>query len=352
MPFAARRGNAVPLRRFPFFALMLLPAALPAQESPAAAPPGAAQAKMLRGDDVMAAVEGQAITRRSLTYNLLQVDRTLNAKLGAQIAQRWKADKGEAAQYTLSGEEIYRAVYDGSTDYSPTLESMITVRLIGIRAQQAKITVTDAEAQARAHELFDAFRVRSGTTLSDADVLAKFEVPRDVFMSDMVFRLQSERLLALDYAKRNGHPLGPEDWIEVRALFATAEDLGDPAETEKQFQAAKKRIESWKAEIAAGKPFAETARLHNDDGSRDTGGLHGLSLRGTGTPDGLLFTLQPGGISEPVRVKNGWFVFTAARRGAALTEAERRAAWKAAAEAQMPAFLAGLRKAAHITIAP
>ena len=333
--------KAVNILKMCLFCVMLLWAFL--------VPVQAKKTGVLRGSDVMATVEGANITRRDLTYFWIQVDRTLPPKLGDALAEHWKADRGAAAQYALSDAEIYHILYTGNADYKPVLNGLITTRLIGILAQRQHITVTAKEMQAKAHALFEDFRRQTKSTLSDAEVMAKFQVPREVFMNDMTFRLQTEKLLTLEFAHKNGHPIGAGDWLEVRALFARAEDLDDAAETEKQYAAAKKRMAAWTADIQNGQRFEDIARLKNEDASRDTGGLHGLALRGTGTPDNVLFTLKPGAISSPIRVRNGWFVFTAGRSGKDIPAAERAAAWKAVVEAQSPAFLDGLRKRAHIT---
>ncbi len=303
-----------------------------------------------KGADALATVDGQAITRRELTYYLLEVDRSLSPKLGALLTRRWKADRGQSPRYALSEAEIYREIYDKKSDYSATLDSLITTRLVAKEAKRQGILVTAAQMQAQAHALFDAFRKQNGLKLSDEEVMAKFQVPRDVFLQDMAYRVQSEALLMRDFTRRNGHAVRADDWIEVRALFAQAEDLGDKAETEKQFAAAKTRILAWQAEISAGKPFAEVAKARNQDATTESGGLHGLALRGTGTPDNVLFALPPGQMSQPVRVKTGWYVFTAARRGAEIPELERRAAWQAIAAATLPALLASLRHNAKIRV--
>ena len=327
-------------------AFALLSAPLSAQQKTPAAK--GKIAPVPKGADVMATVEGEKITRRELTYYWLQVDSNLPAKLGDLLAQSWKADKGASSRYAVSDAAIYRRLYDGKSDYATTLESLITTRLVGIVAKRRGIVVTQAQAKARARDLFAAFRKQTGTKLTDDELLTKFKLPRDIFMQDMTYRVQSEALLEREFDRRNGHALGPNDWIEVRALFAKAEDLGEPNETEKQFAAAKTRVTAWQAEIAAGKPFAAVAKAHNEDTSAESGGLYGLSLRGTGTPDNVLFNLKSNQISPPIRVKNGWFVFTAARRGNAISEAERRAAWQAIAGTALPALLDSMRRSAKI----
>ena len=225
----------------------------------------------MKGSDVMATVEGQAITRRELTYYWIQVDLSLPAKLDGLLAERWKADRGQARQYTVSESDIYRKLYDAKANYSATLDGLITTRLVALTAKRRGIVVTDAQVQAQVRELFDDFRRRNASKMSDAEVMTQFKIPRDVFMQDVTSRVQEQALLAGEFARRNGHSIGPSDWIEVRALFAKAEDLGEPVETEKQFAAAKTRIMAWQAEIAAGKSFAAVAKAHNEDSSAERG---------------------------------------------------------------------------------
>ncbi|MCS6777635.1 MAG: peptidylprolyl isomerase [Chloroherpetonaceae bacterium] len=305
----------------------------------------------MRGTDVMAKVEGQAITRAELTYFWLQTDPRIAGLLGELLAARWKADRGASASYQVSTEEIYRQLYGGgATNFAPTLSAMVTQRLVDILATRKGILVTGTQAQARARELFDRVRQQNGLALSDEEILRAYRVPRDIFIKDMIFQVQVERLLAADIAERNGHRMSPEDWVEVRELFASVSTEGDAADIERRFVEARERIQGWLQEIAAGKSFSEVAREHNENFTRGTGGLRGPTLRGTGTPalEKAIYQLRPGEMTGPLRATNGWYVFRMERRGEQIPQAERERAWKMVVEAKRNRFLAELRKKARI----
>jgi len=164
----------------------------------------------LTGEDVVATVEGQPITRRQLTYYWLQVDRKgPSALLADLLADRWKADKGASRAYTIPDSEIYARLYTGNDALvADVLSSLITNRLVAIEAARKGIRVTQAEARAYAHEFFDQVRRQSGIQDTDEQLMQKFHLPRDVFLDDMLFRLRTEKLLAADL----GHPIPQPDW--------------------------------------------------------------------------------------------------------------------------------------------
>jgi hypothetical protein len=188
----------------------------PALKSPQAARRVHAPRPVLKGDDVIATVEGQPITRRQLTYFWLQVDKRVPAMIGDLVAEQWRAGKGSAHMYTLTDAAIYRRLY-GSPDpaLSNILSSLITNRLIAIVATRKGILVTEEQAWARAHELFEQFRKQRGIKDSDEQLMAQFQLPRDVFLEDMYYRVRSEKLLAADMAAHHEPAVAPDAWSDV-----------------------------------------------------------------------------------------------------------------------------------------
>ncbi len=171
---------------------------------------------VLKGEDVVATVEGQPITRRQLTYFWLQVDRRVPTMLGNLLADRWRTDKGAAHAYTLTDTAIYQQLYaDPDPALGNILTSLITNRLVALEAARKGIKVTEAEGWARAHELFDDYRQKTKTQASDAQLMAQFHVPRDVFLEDMFFRVRSEKLLAADMAAHHEPAVAPDAWKQV-----------------------------------------------------------------------------------------------------------------------------------------
>jgi hypothetical protein len=309
--------------------------------------------RTLRSDDVIAIVEGQPITRRELTYYWLQVDKHGPSLLLTNLLlDRWKANKGASPSYTFTDSEIYDRLYTNQDSMvADVLSSLVTNRLVAIEAKRKGIIVTQTQAWARAHELFDQFRKQRGLKQTDEELIAQLQLPRDIFLEDMAYRVRSEKLLAADIAERNGHPLQPDDWVLARQLHAEVPPILNADEREKRFAEARRVIEGWVQEIKGGKSMEEVARDHNDDETKESGGLRDLTLRGTEASaiDTALFTLKPGELSAPIRAEGGWYVFQIERRGAAIPANERDQAWKEIVEERLPAYLIALRKKAHIT---
>ena len=136
----------------------------------------------------------------------------------------------------------------------------------------------------------------------------------------------------------------------LRELFAGANVGTDAAKNAQEFASAKERVQTWAAEVKAGKPFADVATAHNEDETRAAGGYRGPALRGTGTKDieNAVFQLKSGELSTPLRAKDGWYIFLVEKRGTDIPATERETAWKQVTEKRVTPFLADLRKHAKI----
>jgi hypothetical protein len=311
-----------------------------------------ATANALKTDDVVATVEGQPITRQELTYFWLKADARAASLLGGLLADRWTANRGASPGYTVSEAEIYQRLYaDPNRGYVAMLSNLITTKLAAVEARRKGILVTPTQGWAKAHEMFDQVRMQQNSNLSDEEMIKTYRLPRDIFLNDMMFRVRAEKLLAAEIARRNGHPIGPEDWGVIRELFVGVTPVSDAGDTERKFSEAKQRIEGWAQEVKGGRRMEDVAREHNENFTRAQGGLRGVCLRGTGSPEleKAIFALKPGEMSAPLRSRNGWYVFTLERRGNEISEQERSLAWKQIVEARLPAYLSDLRKRAKIT---
>jgi hypothetical protein len=179
------------------------------------------QTPLLAASDVMATVEGYTITRRELTYFWLSTDRQASHKAGDLLIDRWRAAKGSMPSYTVSEAAIYARLYGNpgkEPAYANILSNMVTTHLVAIEANRKHIVVMPQEARAAAHEMLDQVRKQQQLNLSDEEILVQFNVPRDIFMEDMAYRLRMERLLALDYAKRNGRAITADEranWKQI-----------------------------------------------------------------------------------------------------------------------------------------
>lgn len=313
--------------------------------------PTSAKLPPMKNADVVATVEGQPITRRELTYFWIQTDPKTKVLLGELLADLWKRDQGAANSYSAINTAIFQKLYGGDpTAYAGILSNLITNKLVGIVAQKQKIVVTKKQAQALGHEMLETVRKQNNLTVSDDALLKQFNVPRDVFEKDMVFRLQVERLLEKKIAKKNGHPIAKSDWVVTRELFAAYAVGATSDETELNAQAAKARLETWLAEVKGGKLLEQVARDKNENATKETGGSRGAVLRGTGTSalEAAIFALKSSEISTPIRAANGWYVFQLEKTSDTITADERRQGWQTVINAKQAELITELRKAAKI----
>lgn len=350
--------------------LVLVVAASLAMNFALAAPPKKGQKKQNSAtkaylpNDVLATVNGEKITRREFTTFWLKVDNQAFRPLGIMLLDRINGSHavnrtqigGLAPSYSITEIDIYKQLYTlPATEYSTFLSNMVTSRLLAQEANRKGIVVTRAEAESEGRALLKEARAQQKVlnSLTDDEILSKFRVPRDLFLDQMVFRLRSERLFAQAIADRNGHPIGPDDWISLRQLFAGANIGTDPKKNEMEFKEAHDRVVKWAEEVKSGKKFAEVASAHNEDGTRNDGGLRGPALLGTGSREIELavLKLKPGEMSPPLRGTDGWYIFLMERRGVQLSMSERAQLWKSITEKRLPAFLLELRKQAKITSA-
>lgn len=133
----------------------------------------------------------------------------------------------------------------------------------------------------------------------------------------------------------------------------------DPSAPKAIWTAAEDEARAIRKRILAGQDFADAARMHSGDASAAKGGDLGYLHQGM-LPDGLqgaLAAMQPGELSEPVRVLEGVALFRLAERRAArlrgFGEVKERAAqlWRRdEGERRWQEFLTKLRAGAAIRI--
>lgn len=126
----------------------------------------------------------------------------------------------------------------------------------------------------------------------------------------MTITLEEQR----QYYKRNADQFMTPATVTLRELL-----VGVPTRTENGKEvfsvadesAAREEIEGLRQQLLAGGDFEAAAREHSDSATRSTGGLVG-PVRVEDLSDdlkALVATLEPGGISEPVRVARGFQIF-------------------------------------------
>ncbi|MBF0371119.1 MAG: peptidylprolyl isomerase [Magnetococcales bacterium] len=95
-------------------------------------------------------------------------------------------------------------------------------------------------------------------------------------------------------------------------LLKVLEEGGTDAE-----ERARNRLEAIRKEALEGTPFADLARQYSDDDTASDGGDLGWFARGVMVPefDDVVFNLEPGQVSEPIRTGFGWHLAFVEEKG-------------------------------------
>jgi parvulin-like peptidyl-prolyl isomerase len=110
--------------------------------------------------------------------------------------------------------------------------------------------------------------------------------------------------------------------VHYRQILVAVAPSGSPAE----WDAARRRAAELAKQARGGKSFAELAKTHSDDKStRDAGGDMGWVHRGRLEHDqeAAIFSLPPGGVSDPVRTLYGVAIYRVEAK-----RAQRALAWE------------------------
>lgn len=295
-------------RVIPFLLLILVvagckkDAATPAGTAePAAAAQTGAAAEPVKAlpeqlPDVLAKVNGEAVTRKELEDYV----RNLEGQAGSPIP----ADQRD---------RIYRGVLDQLVGYKLLLQE----------AKARKVVVADADVDARIAEVKKQFPSEDlfMQTLIDRKMTLeqiKADARRDLSIARLIEAEISQRVAlkpgqAEDFYKNN-----PDRFTErerVRAshiLIATAENADAAAKAQ-----AKTKAEQILKDVKAGKDFATLARQHSQDpGSAVNGGDLGFFAQGdmVGPFNDVAFSLKPGATSDLVETQFGYHIIRVAEK--------------------------------------
>lgn len=308
--------------------------------------------KAYLGTDVVATVEGDKITRRELTYYWFQIQPDSANILGKTLADSFRRDRGAGHTYAITDTQIYATLYgEDRPELANILSSLIMNRLVAKVSERQGIAVTQTQAEAHAHELFEQFRAQRNVKYSDAEIMKMYKIPKDVFLQDMLYQLRVEKLVEADIAARNGHPLTADDWVLVRQLAAPIVPAKDAVDRRQKLAEAKTIILAMQQEVQGGKSIDEVARVHNGNMAAVTSGLRGPILRGTqpGAIESAIFHTKSGEMTQPIAGDYGWYLFKIESVGAAIPKTERAAAWQNIVTTEKVGTLARLYARAKVT---
>lgn len=316
--------------------LLLASLALSAAAQAAEPAPAAAQTAQAATEPLFAEVNGRTISAREYESTVQNMAR-----------QKFYHGKPPEAQVQALRQEVADRL----------VERVLLLEEIGrrdLRADDQAIAATLAE-----------YDQRYGNS-------AHWQQNRERMLPGLTAKLREQQLLQRIEAQVRDVPAGTP--AEVRAyydahpeLFTEPEKLRlsvillkvDPSSPGSAWDKAMEEAAAIRKRILAGADFGELARLHSGDGTAAQDGDMGYLHRGM-LPEGLheqVDKIQPGQLSEPVRVLEGIALFRLADRKAANKRGFEEVAGRAAellgrerSEQSWKGFLDGLRAAARIRI--
>ena len=240
------------------------------------------------GGDVVAVVNGVAISKEEFQSSLAHAERSFSPKPGEQTA-------------------LARRV----------LEKMVTDELLIQHAHARGIRVATEEVDKKLQEIaqagggeaaLEAFLRQSG--LSQARMRTNLE--RNLVIERLAERIRASEKIApgevARYYKEHRQEFKRGDSVTLaHVLFREGTGRGDPF----------KKSRKVSAEIQAGLSFEEAAKKYSDDTlTRDQGGVLGTLGRGEMLPEleNTAFSLQEGAISPPVRSSRGVHILYVVKR--------------------------------------
>ena len=205
----------------------------------------------------------------------------LNALINARVMRILAKNEGYEVSDELVAQEFAtrRALFNSEAEYQQYLRVA---------------DLTEAELLKNIHQrlLVDKFResLVDGMEIEEAYLEAEYE--------QMAAAGQLQRL---------------EPTLDVAHILVRVEDVNE----EGDWEAARDRIEAARDRIEAGEAFEDVAREVSEDYmSADRGGLYPESTRGRvpAVIDNIMFDLEPGELSEPLRGQAGWHLIQVLRR--------------------------------------
>ncbi len=297
------------------------------------------------GSIVVATVNGGKITRKEVADRLIadqtaqmgvtdpellpaSRSRPVAASVGALIMNKMQSNGGKPTTVTRA-EVVDWLFKDNQPIIGQTVELIISERAIMDAAKKRGIVLTKAErAEKWAEAIKSAKEARRKQDMPDAKFLTSIGYREDSVRRALDTQILIEKIMKSDMAKKNGHDLGPSDFIDASHILVRVQ-VNNPAnkeETEKSFAEGLKKIQGIADDIKSGKlTFEAAAQQHSDDQTKLQKGALGIFLRGQMVPefDKAVFELEQGKVSEPVRSIYGWHLIKVNRLGKDLTGPER-----------------------------
>jgi peptidyl-prolyl cis-trans isomerase C len=268
------------------------------QADPGGAPPQPVPAQL---PEVIARVNGEAISKADFEAAV----KALEAQAGQQVPAEQR-------------DTVFRGV----------LDQLVGYRLLIQETKTRKVTVTDAELEARigqikqqfpSEEAFKQVLEQRGLTLEKlrSDAGDDLRVTK-MLQSELESKIAVTPAQIDDFYKQNPAQFQQGEAVRASHILIAFPENADAAAK----QAARAKAEAVLKDVKAGKDFATLAKANSQDpGSAPNGGDLGFFQRGQMVPafDDAAFKLAPGEVSEIVETNFGYHIIKVAEKQASRT---------------------------------
>ena len=293
---------------------------------------------------------------------LPRVQQEIAQLMGGQITQDLFAVNPKPT-VTYSRAAVMRLFRQKPTpDMTSTLEELIQHSVVKQELRKTGKTVTDDEIAKYLNVLLkqarDGGNIPAGQT--DDDFLASKQLTRAVLIQQLRFNVEGLYLTQRELDRKQGHPFGPNDFIQARHIMIEAPAQPQPGQPVDKVKAdadakadaeALKKIQGIADDIKSGKiKFEDAAKQYSiDTRNREKGGdigvlAHGDMLGLGPVFEDAAFKLQDGEVSGPVRSSYGYHLIRVDKRGAEIPQADRDKAFDLLKSLKFQEYVTGLMK--------
>ena len=270
-------------------------------------------------DETVGTVGRRKITRRDVVISYVNYNPKI---LGEAILER---NAGLSGVVTLDMDALCRRVFAAPTPgLENVMERLLILNALQEAAEQRNITVPKADLAARIHSNLEVRRrAMNLPEAPDAEMALKLDSTIELERETAQESLLKERLTLADLDDRLGHPLNDADYYSLHAIFTRvtdAQSVFNPKATLEKIRAQRNDI------LAKKRTFEEIAAKESQDVSGKRNGAFGATPRKLlkNEIDAALEKLQPGEITEPIAILEGYAIFRLDKRGKDLTPQERK----------------------------
>ena len=245
------------------------------------------------------------------------------------------------------------------------LARIIDARLQLQQAERERMTVEDVEVSEQIAEVMKRLAVKSEAELEIALKPQGVTVEgikrriRETLMVQKVVRRKVALRISVTEEEIDRYLQDNREKLETGLTFEARHMLflPEPGRGEDGWEDAKRRAEEVHGQLLAGGSFADLARQHSEDGSRNEGGALGALKRGELAPEieAAILALQVGEVSKPFRSEVGYHLFKLEKReslaGEGLAQARnqiREILFREKYQARLKDWLADIKQRAMI----